>query len=62
MKAETLKTFKDKQTGEIRRAGDVFECTPARFNEIAAKLEGYIEKVDTQPRNKSAARQTQRNK
>lgn len=46
MKAKTLKTFKDKQAGEIRRAGDVFECTPARFSEIAAKLEGYVEKVD----------------
>lgn len=34
MKAEVLKPFKDKETGEKRKVGDVFACTKKRFNEI----------------------------
>lgn len=34
MKAEVLKPFRDKETGEKRNVGEVFTCTKKRFNEI----------------------------
>ena len=34
MKVRTLATFTDKYTGEIRRTGDIFECSEERLAEI----------------------------
>ena len=34
MKARVLCKFIDKETGELRKAGDVFTCTKKRFAEI----------------------------
>lgn len=45
MNARVTKRFKDKQTGEIRNVGDVFECTKARFDEIKA-VGDLVEEVE----------------
>lgn len=34
MKVEVLKDFKDKKTDEIRKTGEVFECSEGRYTEI----------------------------
>lgn len=34
MKVRTLYPFTDRTEGKIRRTGDVFDCTPERFDEI----------------------------
>lgn len=34
MKAKVLKRFRDKETGEMREAGDEFTCTKKRFAAI----------------------------
>lgn len=45
MNARVIKRFKDKETGEIRNVGDVFECTKARFEEILA-VGDLVEEVE----------------
>jgi hypothetical protein len=45
MKAKVLIPFTDKETGQKRKKGDVFNVTAIRFNEIIAKGR-YIEAVD----------------
>ena len=34
MKAKVLKSFRDKETGKVRKVGEEFTCTKKRFNEI----------------------------
>jgi hypothetical protein len=38
-----LKNFRDKHTGKIRKAGDVFKVTEERFEEII-KVGKFVEK------------------
>lgn len=46
MKAKVEKRFVDYACGNVARpAGSVFECTDERFDEINAKLPGYVSKV-----------------
>jgi hypothetical protein len=45
MKAKVLIPYTDKETGQKRKKGDVFNITAKRFNEITAKGR-YIEAVD----------------
>ena len=45
MKAKVLIPYTDKETGQKRKKGDVFNTTAKRFNEITAKGR-YIEAVD----------------
>ena len=45
MKAKVLIPFTDKETGQSRKKGDVFNITAKRFNEITVKGR-YIEAVD----------------
>lgn len=45
MNARVTKRFKDKETGEIRKVGEVFECTKARFDEIRA-VGDLVEEVE----------------
>ena len=39
MKAKVLKKFKDRETGKIRKPGEVFTLTRKRFDEIGKTLE-----------------------
>ena len=34
MKAKGLKKFRDKETGKIRKVGEIFTCSKSRFAEI----------------------------
>lgn len=46
MKAKVLIPFKDKETKQIHKKGDVIDVNPARFNEITKKggyIEAYVE-------------------
>lgn len=45
MKAKVLIPFTDKETGQKRKKGDIFNVTANRFNEITAKGR-YVEAVD----------------
>lgn len=46
MKAEVIKAFRDAQDAEkLYRAGEPFEGSPARVNELAAK--GFVKPVKT---------------
>ena len=43
------------KTGKIREQGEVFEVSKQRFEQIAAKLPGFIEAVaESKPQNKQA--------
>ena len=59
MEAKVIKRFKDKETGEVRAVGDIFECTQTRFNEIL-EAGPFVEKVETakpkRTRKKAAAK------
>lgn len=37
MKVKVLKKFIDRQEKAVRQPGEVFECTPERYNEIMSK-------------------------
>lgn len=55
MKAKVLISFRDKVTKKVRKAGDIIDVTPARFNEITRKgryIEAYVEpeKVTHEPK------------
>ena len=55
MKARTIRSFRDLKTGKIREKGEVFEVSKQRFEQIAAKLPGFIEAVpEPEPKNKQA--------
>lgn len=45
MNAKVIKRFKDKDTGEVRAVGDVFECTEARFKEIL-EVGPFVEEIE----------------
>lgn len=50
MKAVVLKRFRDKETGEMREAGDEFTCTKKRFAEIKSVDPGLVEeKAEAKP-------------
>lgn len=34
MKAKVIVKFKDKETGKVRKVGEIFDCTKKRFEEI----------------------------
>lgn len=34
MKAKVLKQFRDKETGKVRKVGEIFTCNKSRFAEI----------------------------
>lgn len=44
MKVKVLKTFRDKETNELRKTGDVFTCTKKRYNEILS-VDALVEEV-----------------
>ena len=46
MQVRVLAPFQDLKAVVYRRAGQVFEATPARFAEIDKKLPGRVEKVE----------------
>lgn len=45
MKAKVLKRFRDKETGDMREAGDEFTCTKKRFAEIRSVDPDLVEEV-----------------
>lgn len=45
MKAKVLVRFYDTAAKKVRKAGDIIDVTPARFNEITKKGK-YIEAAD----------------
>lgn len=52
MKAKTLIKFYDTHAKKIRQKGDIFDVTPARFNEITLKgryIEAYVEPKAADP-------------
>lgn len=50
MKVKVIKKFRDITTKEIRKAGEVFECTDERYAQIK-KAGEYVEPVDGEPEN-----------
>ena len=50
MKVKVLKKFIDRQEKAVRQPGEVFECTPERYDEIMSKnrLIEPVEKVKTE--------------
>lgn len=48
MKVVVLKTFRDKETKEIRKEGEEFTCTKKRYNEILGVGE-FVKEVKEQP-------------
>lgn len=42
MKAKTLKKFKDRKEGIVRKVGDQFEITKERFQEINGTKNGVL--------------------
>lgn len=55
MKVRTVRSFRDLKAGKARKEGEVFEVSKQRFEQIAAKLPGYIEAVpEPEPKNKQA--------
>ena len=49
MKARVLIEFKDKNTGKMRKVGEVFTCTKKRFSEIESVMEGLVEEYVEEP-------------
>lgn len=47
MKVKVLKPFRDKVTGELRKAGDEFTCTKKRYNEILS-VDVLVEEIKEQ--------------
>lgn len=54
MKAKAINSFYDIQEDTQRYAGDEFECTKARFEEINEALPNWVEAVKTQRTTKAA--------
>lgn len=48
MKVKVIKTFRDKETNEVRKMGDEFTCTKKRFKEILSVGE-FVKEVEEQP-------------
>lgn len=48
MKVEVLKDFKDKETDEIRKTGEVFECSEGRYAEIMKVNKNLISILNNQ--------------
>ena len=46
MKAKVKQKFRDKYTGDIRFMGEIVEMSEERYNEINAKKNGLVEKVE----------------
>jgi hypothetical protein len=59
MKVKVLKEFFDKQENTMRRVGDEFEVTDARFKEIDAILPQFLEvkkEAKAKPQTKAKAK------
>lgn len=48
MRVKATRRFFDKAAGATRREGDVFDASEERFDEIEAKLPGYVEAVEAE--------------
>lgn len=46
MKVKVKQKFRDKYTGDIRFMGEIVEMSEERYNEINAKKNGLVEKVE----------------
>lgn len=46
MKVKVKQKFRDKYTGDIRFTGEIVEMSEERYNEINAKKNGLVEKVE----------------
>lgn len=46
MKVKVKQKFRDKHTGDIRFTGEIVEMSEERYNEINAKKNGLVEKVE----------------
>lgn len=46
MKVKVLQPFIDLTDGIERKAGEVFECSQTRFNEIKTKLPQWVESIE----------------
>lgn len=46
MKVKVKQKFRDKYTGDIRFIGEIVEMSEERYNEINAKKNGLVEKVE----------------
>ena len=44
MKVKVLKPFRDKLTGELHKAGDIFTCTKKRYTEILS-VDALVEEI-----------------
>lgn len=66
MKAKVLKKFKDRETGKIRKPGEVFTLTRKRFDEIGKTLEmatntkGWLEEIKEASKNTKREPKTKR--
>ena len=66
MKAKVLKKFKDRETGKIRKPGEVFTLTRKRFDEIGKTLEmvtntkGWLEEIKEVSKNMKREPKTKR--
>ena len=52
MKVKVLKTFRDKETNELRKPGDEFTCTKKRYNEILS-VDMLVEEIKDEGKGKS---------
>ena len=66
MKVKVLKEFKDKETGKIRKPGEVFTLTKKRFDEIEKTLvkttskKGWLEEIKEASKNTKREPKTKR--
>lgn len=62
MKVKVLKKFIDRQEKAVRQPGEVFECTPERYDEIMSKNRLIEPFEKTEQKKESEAEQVQKEK
>ena len=62
MKVKVLKKFIDRQEKAVRQPGEVFECTPERYDEIMSKNRLIEPFEKTEQKKESEAEQVQTEK
>lgn len=62
MKVKVLKKFIDRQEKAVRQPGEVFECTPERYDEIMSKNRLIEPFEKTEQKKESEAEQVQAEK
>lgn len=62
MKVKVLKKFIDRQEKAVRQPGEVFECTPERYDEIMSKNRLIEPFEETEQKKESEAEQVQAEK